>query len=155
MVKQFKSKYLRVECTWFVVYMLRHSNRGQTTMFLQSIYSRFLFLFPLQPNHARTLGVSDTDSALLIGYLSIASTVSRLLFGLFLNHPKINRFYVLQVHIYTARMFCFPTFVPRISRYDALTTQLFFVQRNKWHQILLRNTKLLVMLKVLDSKLER
>ena len=37
------------------------------------------------------------ESSLLIGYLSIASTVSRVLFGLVLNHPRMNRFYVLQV----------------------------------------------------------
>ena len=50
-----------------------------------------------KPNHAKNLGVPGYESALLIGYLSIASTVSRVLFGLVLNHPRINRFYVLQV----------------------------------------------------------
>ena len=50
-----------------------------------------------KPNHAKNLGVPGYESALLIGYLSIASTASRVLFGLVLNHPRINRFYVLQV----------------------------------------------------------
>lgn len=48
------------------------------------------------PNHARNLGVPGYQSSLLVGYLSIASTVSRVLFGLVLNHPRVNRFYVLQ-----------------------------------------------------------
>ena len=57
----------------------------------------FFITFFFKPNHAKNLGVPGYESALLIGYLSIASTVSRVLFGLVLNHPRINRFYVLQV----------------------------------------------------------
>ena len=53
--------------------------------------------FFLQPNFAEILGVPESKASLLIGYLSIASTVSRVLFGLVLNHPRVNRFYVLQV----------------------------------------------------------
>lgn len=49
------------------------------------------------PNHAKNLGVPSYQSALLIGYLSISSTVSRVLFGLVLNHPRMNRYYVLQL----------------------------------------------------------
>ena len=56
-----------------------------------------IIFFFFKPNHAKNLGVPGYESALLIGYLSIASTVSRVLFGLVLNHPRINRFYVLQV----------------------------------------------------------
>ena len=39
----------------------------------------------------------ESKASLLIGYLSIASTLSRVLFSLVLNHPRVNRFYVLQV----------------------------------------------------------
>ena len=53
--------------------------------------------FFLQPNFAEILGVPESKASLLIGYLSIASTLSRVLFGLVLNHPRVNRFYVLQV----------------------------------------------------------
>lgn len=49
------------------------------------------------PNHAKSLGVPGYQSSLLVGYLSVASTVSRVLFGLVLNHPRVNRFYVLQL----------------------------------------------------------
>ncbi|CAH3160523.1 unnamed protein product [Pocillopora meandrina] len=49
------------------------------------------------PNHAKNLGVPGYQSSLLVGYLSVASTVSRVLFGLILNHPRVNRFYVLQL----------------------------------------------------------
>ena len=55
------------------------------------------FFFFLQPNFAEILGVPESKASLLIGYLSIASTLSRVLFGLVLNHPRINRFHVLQV----------------------------------------------------------
>ncbi|XP_073247275.1 monocarboxylate transporter 10-like [Porites lutea] len=48
------------------------------------------------PNFAEILGVPESKASLLIGYLSIASTLSRVLFGFVLNHPRVNRFYVLQ-----------------------------------------------------------
>ena len=43
------------------------------------------------------LGIPSSEASLLVGYLSISSTVSRFVFGIVLYHPKINRFYVLQV----------------------------------------------------------
>ena len=58
------------------------------------VLSSFFFL---QPNFAEILGVPESKASLLIGYLSIASTLSRVLFGFVLNHPRVNRFYVLQV----------------------------------------------------------
>ena len=54
-------------------------------------------LLHLQPNYSEILGVPESKASLLIGFLSIASTLSRVLFGLMLNHPRVNRFYVLQV----------------------------------------------------------
>ena len=54
-------------------------------------------LLPFQPNYSEILGVPESKASLLIGFLSIASTLSRVLFGLMLNHPRVNRFYVLQV----------------------------------------------------------
>ena len=53
--------------------------------------------FFFQPNYAEIIHIPESKASLLIGYLSIASTLSRFLFGLVLNHPRINRFYVLQV----------------------------------------------------------
>ena len=53
--------------------------------------------FFFQPNYAEIIHIPESKASLLIGYLSIASTLSRVLFGLVLNHPRINRFYVLQV----------------------------------------------------------
>ena len=63
---------------------------------MASKWSSHHFFF-LQPNFAEILGVPESKASLLIGYLSIASTLSRVLFGLVLNHPRVNRFYVLQV----------------------------------------------------------
>ena len=54
-------------------------------------------IFSFQTNYAEIIHVPESKASLLIGYLSIASTLSRVLFGLVLNHPRINRFYVLQV----------------------------------------------------------
>ncbi|XP_073246825.1 monocarboxylate transporter 10-like [Porites lutea] len=70
------------------------------------------------PNHAKNLGVPGYESALLIGYLSIASTVSRVLFGLVLNHPRINRFYVLQLCFLMMSVTC--TLCPLARDYTGL-----------------------------------
>ena len=56
-----------------------------------------MLIFSFQPNYAEIIHIPESKASLLIGYLSIASTLSRVLFGLVLNHPRINRFYVLQV----------------------------------------------------------
>ncbi|KAK2569119.1 Monocarboxylate transporter 10 [Acropora cervicornis] len=48
------------------------------------------------PNHAENLGIPGHKASLLVGYLSISSTVARVIFGLVLDDPRINRFYVLQ-----------------------------------------------------------
>ena len=52
-----------------------------------------------QPNYSEFLGVPESKASLLIGFLSIASTLSRFFFGLVLNHPRVNRFCVFQVCI--------------------------------------------------------
>lgn len=70
------------------------------------------------PNHARNLGVPGYESSLLIGYLSIASTVSRVLFGLVLNHPRMNRFYVLQLCFLMMAVTC--TLCPLARDYTGL-----------------------------------
>ena len=56
-----------------------------------------MLIFSFQPNYAEIIHIPESKASLLIGYLSIASTLSRFLFGLVLNHPRVNRFYVLQV----------------------------------------------------------
>ena len=56
-----------------------------------------MLIFSFQPNYAEIIHIPESKASLLIGYLSIASTLSRVLFGLVLNHPRINRFHVLQV----------------------------------------------------------
>ena len=61
------------------------------------LFNRITCWFFFQPNYAEIIHIPESKASLLIGYLSIASTLSRFLFGLVLNHPRINRFYVLQV----------------------------------------------------------
>ncbi|EDO35637.1 predicted protein, partial [Nematostella vectensis] len=46
--------------------------------------------------HAEDLGVQPTKSSLLIGYMSIASTLGRLVFGKISDSPCINRLHVYQ-----------------------------------------------------------
>lgn len=50
----------------------------------------------LQINHVEGLGVLPSRAAMLIGYMSIASTISRLVFGKFSDHPKVNRLHLTQ-----------------------------------------------------------
>lgn len=82
-----------IVCVSFAVRRIPFSLLGLNTLTLkQTFYVSFF-----KPNHAKNLGVPGYQSSLLVGYLSVASTVSRVLFGLILNHPRVNRFYVLQV----------------------------------------------------------
>ena len=45
------------------------------------------------------LGISPSKAALLIGFMSIASTISRLGFGKFSDHPRVNRLFMTQLAI--------------------------------------------------------
>lgn len=45
------------------------------------------------------LGISPSKAALLIGFMSIASTISRFIFGKFLDHPRVNRLFMTQIAI--------------------------------------------------------
>ena len=49
-----------------------------------------------QVSHVEGLGVNPSNAALLIGYMSIASTIGRLIFGKFSDHPMVNRLYLTQ-----------------------------------------------------------
>lgn len=44
-------------------------------------------------------GISPSDGAMLIGYMSISSTLSRIVFGRFSDHPRVNRLYMTQFAI--------------------------------------------------------
>ena len=45
------------------------------------------------------LGISSSKAALLIGFMSIASIISRFGFGKFSDHPKVNRLFMTQMAI--------------------------------------------------------
>ena len=45
------------------------------------------------------LGISPSKAALLIGFMSIASIISRFGFGKFSDHPKVNRLSMTQMAI--------------------------------------------------------
>lgn len=45
------------------------------------------------------LGISPSKAALLIGFMSIASIISRFGFGKFSDHPKVNRLFMTQMAI--------------------------------------------------------
>lgn len=70
------------------------------------------------PNHAMNLGIPSYEASLLVGYLSISSTVSRFVFGIVLYHPKINRFYVLQISFMMMSVTC--TLCPLALDYTGL-----------------------------------
>ena len=45
------------------------------------------------------LGISPSKAALLIGFMSIASTISRFVFGKFSDHQRVNRLFMTQIAI--------------------------------------------------------
>lgn len=45
------------------------------------------------------IGISPSKAALLVGFMSIASTISRFVFGKFSDHPKVNRLFMTQMAI--------------------------------------------------------
>lgn len=45
------------------------------------------------------LGISSSKGAILIGFMSISSTISRIVFGRFSDHPRVNRLYMTQLAI--------------------------------------------------------
>jgi len=75
-------------------------------------------------NNAINLGVPGYQSSLLLGYLSIASTVSRVVFGLVLDHPRINRFYFLQTSFLMMAVTC--TLCPVAQNYTGLVLYAVF-----------------------------
>lgn len=85
-----------------------------TSMMFIGYFVPFFHLY----NNARSLGVPGYQSSLLIGYLSIASTVSRVGFGLVLDHPRINRFYFLQTSFLMMAVAC--TLCPVAWNYTGL-----------------------------------
>lgn len=52
-----------------------------------------------QVSHVEGLGISPSKAALLIGFMSIASIISRFGFGKFSDHPKVNRLFMTQMAI--------------------------------------------------------
>ncbi|KAJ7384293.1 hypothetical protein OS493_022930 [Desmophyllum pertusum] len=50
-------------------------------------------------SHVEGLGISPSKAALLIGFMSIASTISRIGFGKFSDHPRVNRLFMTQFAI--------------------------------------------------------
>lgn len=58
-----------------------------------------MIFFAKQVSHVEGLGISPSKAALLIGFMSIASTISRVIFGKFSDHPKVNRLFMTQLAI--------------------------------------------------------
>ena len=58
-----------------------------------------MIFFAKQVSHVEGLGISPSKAALLIGFTSIASTISRVIFGKFSDHPKVNRLFMTQLAI--------------------------------------------------------
>ena len=50
-------------------------------------------------SHAEGMGIQPSKAGLLVGFMSISSTISRLVLGKFSDHPKVNRLYMTQVAI--------------------------------------------------------
>ncbi|XP_032231462.2 monocarboxylate transporter 10 isoform X2 [Nematostella vectensis] len=59
----------------------------------------YFFPYVHMVSHVVSFGIPTSDAALLIGYMSISSTISRIIFGRFLDHPCVNRLYMTQFAI--------------------------------------------------------
>ncbi|EDO35653.1 predicted protein, partial [Nematostella vectensis] len=59
----------------------------------------YFFPYVHMVSHVVSFGIPTSDAALLIGYMSISSTISRIIFGRFSDHPCVNRLYMTQFAI--------------------------------------------------------
>ena len=86
--RQLIFKNTKVQC-----YFCSRSSIVVTVVILYFTYWNFF----MKVRHAEDLNVSSTKASLLIGYLSIASTFGRLLFGKIADFPGLNKFHIYQV----------------------------------------------------------
>lgn len=84
-----------------------------------------MILFYKQVNHVEGLGISPSKAALLIGFMSIASTVSRFVFGKFSDHPRVNRLFMTQLAI--TGFGVTTTLLPVARDYPSLVTAVVFL----------------------------
>lgn len=59
-------------------------------------YSFLLFVLS-QVRHCQDLGISMENGAILVGYLAIAQTIGKIVFGRIADHPRVNRLYLYQM----------------------------------------------------------
>lgn len=76
------------------------------------------FLISVQVSHVEGLGITSSRSSLLIGYMSISSTIGRLVFGKFSDHPKVDRLQMTQFAILGYGVVT--TLIPIATSYPAL-----------------------------------
>ena len=51
----------------------------------------------LQVRHCQDLNISMKNGAILVGYLAIAQTIGKIVFGRIADHPRVNRIYLYQM----------------------------------------------------------
>lgn len=80
----------------------------------------YVSLAPCQIQFAKTLGVSTSDGAVLVGYLSITATVGKLLCGCLADFPKMKRLYLLATSAFALAVSTMG--VTAAKNYDGLLT---------------------------------